>query len=243
MPFSIEDFRQHFNENNETARADKFEVIISVPPFVAGGVTNRDLALQCEASELPGRDVSMIEYRHHSFIQRIPHFNSYGLASFTFYCTGDMIEKKLFDRWFDIMVPATVGLVQYPIGADDLPVYHADIVTRQYDNRGGNVYSTRLFDAIPVSMSPIAQNWSDDSIMRLQINFAFTKWMSEQNTYNPALKDFTTFGQDKDTIFNQIGKVIGPINNYTNISSITNRVKTKAVENIRNITKKTNLPF
>src|ERR1700733_1690851 len=104
--FNIDRFRTHFANHLETSKSDKFDVWIQIPTAVAQGVSMEDLSLQCEVSELPGKDINMIEFRHYGFIKRIPHINQYNQISFTFICAGDLFEKQLFDRWMDYMLPA-----------------------------------------------------------------------------------------------------------------------------------------
>lgn len=159
----------------------------------------KDMSLLCEASELPGRDMAMIEYRHYGFIRRIPHFNTYGTVSFTFWCTGKLVEKKMFDTWFDAMIPADNGLLAYPEDSSGTPIYEAQVQINQYDTLGKRSYRATLIDALPISVAPIAQSWQDDSIQRMQVVFAFKKWVpyavtsasdnSVPNNYNNDLSN------------------------------------------------------
>jgi hypothetical protein len=203
-------FRQHFSNHNEVAKADKFDVMISVPALVANGVTNYDLSLQCEVSELPSRDITMIEFRHYAFIKRIPHFNAYGQATFTFLCTGDMIEKKLFDRWLDVMVPVNTGLVSYPI-VNHNPVYEADIQCNQYDQTGNLIYTVNLISAIPIAVGQLQQSWQDDSPHRLTVTFAFLKWTSTETNFTGTTDSGVSTGAQVSS-----GSTTDGVNNYTN---------------------------
>ena len=186
--FKIYDFITNLTGHNEVAKADKFFVnfqIPQLPRITSAGQSgptvwsdDRDISLQCEISELPCRDINMIEYRHYGFIRRIPHTNAYGIASFTFYCAGDMHEKKMFDSWLDCMVPTNSGLVTYPLDEVGQRMYETDIEVNQYDPMGNMMYQAKLIDAIPTSISALNQNWSDDSVHRLTVTFAFRKWIS-----------------------------------------------------------------
>jgi hypothetical protein len=180
--FDITAFRNHFSNYHEVAKTDKFDVSITIPQQVAdgSGYGMRELALQCEVSELPGRDISLIEYRHYGFTKRIPHINQYNHITFTFFCTGDMIEKKLFDRWMDLMIPAQTGLVNYAEDDSGLPVYESDIVLNQYTNSGALSYSVTLVSALPTTVAALGQSWADDSVHRLSVTFAYLKWTSNQ---------------------------------------------------------------
>jgi hypothetical protein len=179
--FNINKFIQNLGQHNETARTDKFDVQFNCPPGLGAvkdlSVDLQGLNLQCEISELPGRDIQMVDYRLHGFQQRIPHMNQYNGANFTFIVTGDMHEKRFFDAWMDFMVPAQTGLVQYAMNDNMLNNYEADIICNQYDGKGDLAYSIRLVDALPVNMTALNQSWDNDGIHKLSMSFLFTKWL------------------------------------------------------------------
>jgi hypothetical protein len=193
--FSINNFTQNLNRHNETARTDKFDVSMIPPASVASyiGMSPADmmkgLSLQCEVSELPSRDIQMTEYMTHAFIRRVPHQNQYGTANFTFICTGDLWEKRMFDAWLDLMVPVQTGLVNYPVDANGQRMYETDIICNQYDSMGTLIYAATLIDAVPTNMGPLNQSWDNDSIHRLSMTFMFRKW----TTIDTSFATSTTF--------------------------------------------------
>ena len=189
--FSIDGFRTNLSGHSEVAKADKFTVQFMVPQEIVGGDDPRSLTLQCEVSELPGRDINMIEFRHYGFTKRIPHQNQYGIVTFTFYCAGDMWEKKLFDRWLDIMVPTESGLVAYPLDDSGSPRYECDVLVNQYTPMGDLVYQVKLIDAVPTGIGALNQDWNNDSIHRLVVTFAFRKWTTDAITSNGVATDFS----------------------------------------------------
>lgn len=175
-PFNIDQFRTNLTAHREVAKVDKFDVTILIPIILQQYGQASDLVLQCEAAEFPGRDITMIEYRHYGFIRRIPHQNQYGQASFTFYCAGDMWEKKMFDQWMESMIPTNTGLVSYPEDQNGGHRYDTSIFVNQYDMTGALQYQVKLEEAMPTSISPLGANWQSDDIHRLSVNFVFKKW-------------------------------------------------------------------
>jgi hypothetical protein len=197
--FNINNFVQNLAQHKETARADKFDVMIPIPSGilpqgVAASASMQQLNLQCETSELPGRDIQMLEYTNHAFTRRLPHTNNYGTQNFTFIVTGDMWEKQFFDAWMDYMVPALTGLVNYPLVGGQ-PQYEVDITCNQYDSTGNLSYSVKLLDAIPVSVSALQQSWDNDSIHKLNVVFAYRKWVSNQTVFSSTSQSTSTTGQ------------------------------------------------
>jgi hypothetical protein len=198
--FNINGFLHNLSAHNETARTDKYDVMIPLPaglpsPPMSGAAVQRALSLQCEVSELPGRDIQMLEYKTHAFIRRIPHQIQYGTQSFTFLVTGDMWEKKFFDSWMDYMVPAQTGLVTYP-DVSHVKQYEVDITCNQYDSKGRLVYAVNLLDAAPISIGALNQSWDNDSIHKLTVVFAYRKWTSSQTTYNQYTLNTLTQGSN-----------------------------------------------
>jgi len=214
-PFNIDEFRAGISAHGELAKQDKFNVVIVVPRVVqlASGTSLRELTLLCEASELPGRDINLIEFRHYGFIKRLPHNNQYGQATFTFISTGDFWEKRLFDRWLDVMVPTDSGLVTYPLDNGGNPVYETTVVITQFNNNGEIIYVTALVDAIPTSVSPMGLDWSSDAPHKMVVTFNFRKWVSDATN---ARVNPTDFGQAVGGNVSVVARPTNPINNQTN---------------------------
>jgi hypothetical protein len=193
--FNINNFIQNLNQHGETARTDKFDILLVPPAAVASyaGISPAAAAkgfnLQCEMSELPGRDIQMTEYMTHAFTRRVPHLNQYGAHSFTFICTGDFWEKQFFDAWVDMMIPAQTGLVNYPLDPNNNRQYECDIYCNQYDLTGSPIYQAQLIDAVPINVAPLSQSWDNDSVHRLTVTFAYRKWLTPAMTFNTT----TTF--------------------------------------------------
>jgi hypothetical protein len=198
MAFNIQDFITNLDGNNQFSKSDLFDVFITLPSQVSqgSGYGMQQLALQCEVSEIPGKDIAMIDYRHYGFIKRIPHMNQYGHITFNFICTGNLVEKKLFDRWMDLMIPADTGLVNYPTDSNGNSIYESDIMINQYDVSGNLIYTVTLLYAVPTSVAGMSLDWNNDQVHRMSVSFAYMKWISDQTTFgatqNPQINDTQT---------------------------------------------------
>ena len=137
---------------------------------------SRYLSLQCETTELPGRSVLTQEIDIYGPVYKRPYKAAYGEIPFTFVCTNDFYEKKLFDVWMESMVPTDTHNVRYAKSESNQRQYTSDVVIVQYDDFIKQIYAVKLIDAFPVSVSPMGLNWSDDGFHRLSVQFAYTKY-------------------------------------------------------------------
>jgi len=103
MPFKISAFRAHFAKHSDFAPSSKFDVRITAPPSL--GIAAGDLRFQCEATELPGYTVNTVDGRYYGVANPVASFPTFGDLTLTFICAGDFWEKKLFDRWMNLVVP------------------------------------------------------------------------------------------------------------------------------------------
>jgi len=195
MAFNVNEFTTHFGKYEDFAKTDKFDVSITIPNALTSlGFGTRELSFQCEAAELPGKNITMIEYRHYAFTQRIPHQIIYPEIALTFYCNGQLEEKKFFDAWLDTMIPSNTGLVNYYSDDNGSMNYSAPVTINQYSQRANEngsprlIYGCQLIDAIPTSIASLPLNWAEDSVHRLQVTFAYKKWT------NIELPDYTSSG-------------------------------------------------
>jgi hypothetical protein len=219
MAFNVNQFRTHFTGQGEFAKTDKFEVWISTPnsltgdPFFGSNMT-KELAFQCEAAELPGKNISMVEYRHYAFTNRVPHHLQFPEVTLTFYCNGTMKEKKFFDAWIESMIPTQSGLINYYSSEEGIPNYATDVTIKQYSHIGTDappesvdqdaipqlIYDCKLIEAIPIAVSSLPLNWSDDSVHRLQVTFAYKKWISKSAGITDDYTDDAVSNYTNDSI-------------------------------------------
>lgn len=191
MAFRIQDFITNLDQQGMTAHANHFDCSMSLPYalYVASNFTSQQLQMVCEASELPGIDIQSLDYRHYGFTKHLPQHINYAPLSLTFYCTAQMQEKLLFDTWMAQCVDVNSGLVTYRLDSSGNPQYETDITVNQYDPAGDLIYSVKVLEAFPISVSALNTNWSDDSVHRLNVQFLYTKWLNmlQQGQTNSGL--------------------------------------------------------
>jgi hypothetical protein len=135
---------------------------------------SRNLALQCEAAELPGKTLTTADVKIYGPTFKIPYQTQYSDTSLTFLCTNEFYERKLFDRWMEAIHPSDTNNLRYPKG--DKSRYMTNIKIIQYDDFIKQIYAVELIDAFPIGVAPQSLSWGDDAFHRLQISFAYQKY-------------------------------------------------------------------
>lgn len=135
---------------------------------------SRYLALQCESAELPGRTLATQDVKIYGPTFKVPYQTQYGDMSFTFLCTNDFFERKLFDRWVEAIHPSDTNNLRYAKGNSTR--YLTNIKIIQYDEFIKQIYAVELIDAFPIGIAPQSLSWSEENFHRLQISFAYQKY-------------------------------------------------------------------
>lgn len=165
MAFNVNKFITNFDKHGGYAKSSKFEVRIALPPTITGLGTTEELALQCEAAELPGYAVNTSEakiYGAPTYVAATPSFSE---IQMTFICSGDFWEKKLFDSWIDYIIPKKSYLVQYKSN------YQTNIKIFQYSegaslDQNVSKSKTTLGDAVVDALGEAARYKTDSVISR-----------------------------------------------------------------------------
>ena len=154
---------------------------------------SRNLALQCEAAELPGKTMSTADVKIYGPTFKVPYQTQYSDTSLTFLCTNEFYERKLFDRWMEAIHPTDTNNLRYPKG--DKSRYLTNIKIIQYDDFIKQIYAVELIDAFPIGVAPQSLSWSDDGFHRLSISFAYQKYRTiYDGTYDIGAAAASLFG-------------------------------------------------
>ena len=154
---------------------------------------SRNLALQCEAAELPGKTMTTADVKIYGPTFKVPYQTQYSDTSLTFLCTNEFYERKLFDRWMEAIHPTDTNNLRYPKG--DKTRYMTNIKIIQYDDFVKQIYAVELIDAFPIGVAPQTLSWADDGFHRLSISFAYQKYRTiYEGTYDIGAAAATLFG-------------------------------------------------
>ena len=171
MAGSINDFKSSFNK--DLARTSKFDVNITIPltmiPYISSA---KNLTYRCETAQLPGRTFATTEQKTYGPIEKYPYLTSFTDLDLTFLVDDDMNQKVLFDAWLNYINPQYNNNFRYK--GD----YATIITVNQYDVMNELSYSVNFYDAYPISINQMDLNWSDESVHKLVVTFAYTYWQN-----------------------------------------------------------------
>jgi len=157
---------------------------------------SRYLALQCEAAELPGKTLETADVRIYGPSFKVPYRTQYTESSFTFICTNEFYERKLFDKWLDAISAPDTNNLRFPKGVNSS--YMTRIKVIQYDDSIKQIYAADFIDAFPIGIASQPLSWSEDGFHRLTINFAYQK-------YEPIFEGNYDLGAAATSLFGALG--------------------------------------
>jgi len=193
MAFNINAFRDHFSRHQEFAKSSRFDVRISAPASL--GYNTVDLRFQCEASELPGYNINTVDGRYYGVASPVASVASFNDITLTFICAGDFWEKRMFDKWMNLIIPFNNYNPEYrdnyvspKIEINQFADYSAgsSLLERAITNaligteplKPKIIYTASLYNAFPVTIAPLQMNWADDGIHRLSVTFKYEYWIT-----------------------------------------------------------------
>lgn len=138
---------------------------------------SRYLALQCEMAELPGKTILTQESKIYGPSVKVPYQTQYNEITFTFLCTNEFYERKLFDRWLECIMPTDTHNLRY--AKDNATRYMCDPTIIQYDDFIKEIYAVQLIDAFPIGISSQPLSWGEDGFHRLSVQFTYSYYKTK----------------------------------------------------------------
>ena len=169
--FTISEFAGKLSSSG-LASPNKFKVQFDQVP---GGNTNRQLDFMCEQVDIAGRSVQSIMNLEYG-IRREVAYNApaYNPLSLTFLCTGEFTEKRILDRWNNLIVDSVNGFnVEY---YDTYAKGCSLTVTSLKPDGTTKAFSITYREVYPKSISSIQLNHStQNATLRVtaEIQYAF----------------------------------------------------------------------
>ena len=182
--FSPEKIRSVVSRRGGFSTSEKFHIIFTASENISGSTNevvtllgnDADLSYLCENVALPTKSISGVDKLIYGVNYQMPYRQAFPEIAMTFYCTKDMIEKKTFDLWLELIVNPTTGDLKF---YED---YVCDITISKFakdaiDFNATPVYKIILEKAWPSIVAEVQLTHSAGSeITRLPVTFQYKKW-------------------------------------------------------------------
>lgn len=167
--FSVSGFVARISDKG-LARTNRFRVIFVTPPITGNAEDYRQISLNCEAAELPGRDLTTSDARIYGPSFKMPYMTNYNDISFTFLCDASLVEKRVFDEWISAINPQNGFDFEYRDS------YVSRVVIEQLADDETTAYSCELVEAYPIQINSMPVSWGDDNFHRVTVTMTYRYW-------------------------------------------------------------------
>jgi len=186
----IEDLKSRLTKKNGIASTNQYKVVL---PGFKGASSKKDLDLLCKEVNMPGKQILTADRQIGIYSEKMVNGFAVEDVSMTFYVLNDYGVKKWFDTWRGRMVgdsrsDAGRGTVGYkkdyveqieihqlrkPVARFGFDLGPLDI---DFDVLGASIYSVKLIDAFPTTLSSIQLSNDADGLVEVNIQFSYTNW-------------------------------------------------------------------
>jgi hypothetical protein len=164
----INEFKALIKKRGGLSKTNRFSVNINLPSGV-GTDNGRDLTLLCESANIPGKQITTIEYSLYGHTRKIPSGFLLEDLTLVFNITNDYYVKRIFDEWQAIVISTKDYSLAY--NSD----YQVDLEVTQLNEKDEPVWSTTLIGAYPIQVASIVlDNTSEGGTQKLNVTMAFT---------------------------------------------------------------------
>ena len=175
MPYNVDNFSAQIAKKG-IASPNKFAVKFTrVPSIALGSDKYSDLNLMCESVALAGRSVQSLLDRQYGLNREVAYNGpTYTPVTLAFLCTANYVEKRIFDRWSNMIVDISKGY--------DVAYYNSYIGEMQVialDVKGKATFTMIYKECWPKTISAIELNHStQNSPVRLTVEMQYAYWIS-----------------------------------------------------------------
>ena len=192
---SIDTLKSTIAKKGGLAKANRFNVIFTPPTqsllnlnpeVLVGSLTSgtfsarnlisdpRDISLLCQSAQLPGRQITTIDYQAHKQPVPIPYTAINEDVTLKFLLTNDYYMKVLFDNWES----AVIDVANYQIGYKK--DFSTDVIIQQVNHKNIPVYGVKLQNAFPTTVSSIElDNSSENTVQELTVTLSYDNFIPE----------------------------------------------------------------
>jgi hypothetical protein len=227
MTFNVQNIVGELSKSG-TARSSHFEVQITTQ---INGDDN-SLSYRCDSAEIPGRTLSTTETRFGNVgpVAKVAYGQIYTDVTLSFILSEDLREKEFFERWHgSVMDTGAFEKRRYAVQSNSkfninyYRDYVGTIVIRQYGSAGDLRSIHTLNEAYPIILGALPLNWSEESIMRLSVTFAYRNYGTVfYRQDQPGLGAGFAFRLDKTGLAASARSAFGNVSFDQNIGTLAN---------------------
>lgn len=176
-----------------TVSPNRFIVEFKAPAVLLnllGPLGAERLAIQCEATSLPGKSFSTKEVKIYGPQRKLPYVATFTNAlELSFRVGTDFRERSIFDEWQALVMNPQTNMFGYQ------NEYTTELVIHQLNQADERIYSVALSEAWPEAIAAVALSSAARSTYETQgITFAFYTWkdVTKDPKYPPFSISSTT---------------------------------------------------
>ena len=175
MPYNVDNFSAQIAKKG-IASPNKFAVKFTrVPSIALGKDKHSDLNLMCESVALAGRSVQSLLDRQYGLNREVAYNGpTYTPVTLAFLCSANYVEKRIFDRWNNMVVDISKGY--------DVAYYNSYIGEMQVialDIKGNAAFTMIYKECWPKTISAIELNHSTlNTPVRITVEMQYAYWIS-----------------------------------------------------------------
>lgn len=192
---SIDNLKSLVAKKGGLAKANRFNVIFTPPTqsllnlnpevlvgslasgtFSARNLINdpRDISLLCQSAQIPGRQITTIDYQAHKQQVPIPYTAINEDVQLKFLLTNDYYIKVLFDNWES----SIIDMANYQIGYKK--DFSTDVIIQQVNDKNVPVYGVKLQNAFPTTVTAIElDNSAENTVQELTVTLSYDNFVPE----------------------------------------------------------------
>lgn len=190
---SIDNLKSTISKRGGLANSNRFQVIFSAPTqslinldeeALVGALRSgnlgsvisdpRDISLLCESVNLPGRQITSVDYTSNRQTIKVPYSVLNEDVSMSFILTNDYYMKTLMDTWVSSIVDMDIYRVGYKKD------FSTDIIIQQLDKNNIPIYGVTLQNAYPTTLGSVnLDNNTENSVQKLSVTFAYDNYIPQ----------------------------------------------------------------
>lgn len=134
----------------------------------------RDISILCESVQLPGRQITTIDYTAERQAIKVPYGVINEDVTMSFILTNDMFMKKLFDAW----LTGIMDIDRYRVGYKK--DFTTDIIIQQLNQQNIPVYGVRLENAFPITVNAVnLDSNAENTVQKLSVTLSYENYVPE----------------------------------------------------------------